>query len=721
LSFSETNSRLIPSVLAVDVRKSKPVKTTRKNSPHRKGTQNKVSLLRWLPPLGVAVLTFVAFLPVLQNGFVNWDDAVNFTENSGYRGLGWNQLRWMFSSFSLGLYRPLTWVTLGFDYILWGMAPAGYHLTSLLFHCVNALLFYFVALRLLRLSMPGTAAEITLRIAAFFAALLFSLHPLRVEAIAWASARGDVVAPAFFLLAVLCYLQAAARETDPPHYRRWLIYSLLSYAASLLAKGSTIPLPLALLALDIYPLGRLPARTGKWFSSETQRVWWEKVLFLLLAIAAAVAAVIAKRESQVLYGMEQYGWLVRSAESFYGLAFYLWKTIIPLSLSPLYQRSDHPDPFHWIFWLSAGLVVAITISLIALRRRSPAGFTTWIYYGVMVAPVLGIVQFGPQVVADRYSYLACLGWALLAGAASIPLWSSKNQRNVGPLTLNLARAGVAALLLALGVLSWRQTQFWRDSERLWRHAIAVDPNSSYAYVNLAAAMKTQGKTDEAIHYYGEALRLNPKLALAHQNLGELFFDQGDLDRAARSYRRVLEIDPKAVKGYQRLAAVMARQSRFAEAVTLYSKALQVDPNDASVHNDLGNTWVSLGQFEKAAEHYRKAAELGSTRSEPYFNLGNLMVRQGNLEQAILYYQQALQIEPDYVQAHYNLGRVLAAKGRLDEAVDHFRQAVRVQPNFISARESLVVALQEQGKNEEASREYAEAMRILRGRDPVRSP
>jgi tetratricopeptide (TPR) repeat protein len=707
--------------MAVEVRKSKPVKTTRKNSPHRKGTENKASLIRWLPPLGVAVLTFVAFLPTLQNGFVNWDDAVNFTENPGYRGLGWNQLRWMFSSFSLGLYRPLTWVTFGLDYIFWGMAPVGYHLTSLLFHCANALLFYFVALRLLRLSMPGTAAETTLRIAASFSALFFSLHPLRVEAVAWASARGDVVAPAFFLLAVLCYLQATATERNPRHHRRWLLCSLLSYAASLLAKGSGIPLPLALVALDIYPLRRLPGRTGKWFGSETQRVWWEKAPFILLAVAASAAAVIAKRESQVLYGMEQYGWLVRILESFYGLAFYLWKTIIPLSLSPLYQRSNHPYSFHWIFWLSAGVVVAITIPLIALRRRRPAGFTTWIYYGVMLAPVLGIVQFGPQVVADRYSYLACLGWALLAGAASTPLWNLKSQGNVGTVKLNLARAGAAALLLALVVLSWRQTQFWHDSERLWRHALAVDPNSSYAYVNLAAAMKIQGKADEAIHYYRKALALNPNLALAHQNLGELFFDQGDLDRAARSYRRVLEIDPKAVKGYQRLAAVMAKQSRFEEAVTLYSKALQVDPGDASVHNDLGNTWVSLGQLERAAEHYRKAAELGSTRSEPYFNLGNLMVRQGNLEQAILYYQQALQIEPDYVQAHYNLGRVLAARGRLDEAVDHFRQALRVQPNFMSARESLVVALQEQGKNDEASREYAEAMRILRGRDPVRTP
>ena len=704
------------------VRNSKPVKTTRKISSRRKGAENKPSQTHWAAPLCVTVLTFVAFLPVLQNGFVNWDDAVNFTENVHYRGLGWDQLRWMFGSFSLGLYRPVTWMTFGLDYLFWGMAPVGYHLTSLVFHCANALLCYFVVLRLLRLSRSAVAvSETTLRLAAGFAALFFSLHPLRVEAVAWASARGDVVSTFFLLLAVLCYLKAMVTGQAFAQHRRWFISSLLSYAISLLAKGSGVPFPFALVALDIYPLGRLPDRAGNWFSSETRRVWWEKAPFLLLAIAAAAAAVVAKRESQVLYGMGQYGLLVRIAESFYGLAFYLWKTLIPLSLSPLYQRPDQPDPFHWVFWLSAGVVVAITISVVALRRRWPAGLTIWIFYVVMLAPVLGIVQFGPQLAADRYSYLACLGLALLAGAAFMRLWHSSWARNLRPTTLNIVRATAATLLLALGYLSWEQTQFWRDSERLWTQAIDVDPNSSYAYTNLAGAMKTQGKVDEAIRYYGKAVSLSPDLALAHHNLGDLFLDRGDLDKAANAYRRALEIDPKSAKAYQRLAAVRAKQGRFEESVTLYSKALEADPNDASVHNDLGNTWMIMGQLEKAIEHYRKAAELESSRREPYFNLGNLMAAQGRMEQAIGYYQQALKIDPDYAQAHHNLGRVLAAGGRLDEAVDHFRQAVRAQPDFMAARESLVLALQQQGKSEEASREYAEAMQILRSRGPGNVP
>ena len=708
--------------MTIAAKRSKPGKPTRKNPAARKAHGKDPSLIPWLLPFSVTVLTFVAFLPVLQNGFVNWDDAVNFAENSHYRGLGWDQLRWMFGSFSLGLYRPLTWITFGLDYLLWGMAPVGYHLTSLLFHCANAVLFYFVALRLLRLSVRSAAAsETTLRVAAAFAALFFSLHPLRVETVAWASARGDVVSPFFLLAALLCYLRATANTGDFAHYRRWLISSLLSYTISLLAKGSGMPFPFVLAALDIYPLGRLPDRTGKWFGPETRRVWWEKVPFLLLAIAAGAAAVFAKRESQVLYGVEKYGLTVRIAESFYGLAFYLWKTLIPLSLSPLYQRPDRLDPSSWVFWLSAGVVVAITISLIAMRRRFPAGLTTGTCYVVMLAPVLGIVQFGPQAVADRYTYPACLGWALLAGAAIGHLWDASRQQSLSPVILNGIKASSIILLLLLGILSWRQTQFWHDSERLWRHALTVDPNSSYAYTNLAAAMKTQGKVDEAIRYYTKAVLLSPDLALAHENLGDLFLERGDLDQAAHSYRRVLEIDSKSVKGYQRLAAVLAKQGHIKESVALYSKALQVGPNDASVHNDFGNLLANMGQLEEAIDHYRKAAELDSSHGEPYFNLGNLMAQRGQLEQAISYYRETIKINPDYAQAHNNLGRVLAAQGRLDEAVDHFRQAVRIQPNFMAAREGLVLALQQQGKNTEASREYAEAMEWLKGRDLGRSP
>jgi tetratricopeptide (TPR) repeat protein len=703
------------------VKKSTSVKTVRKNPTKSKRGGRESSSMRWFPPVCVTVLTFLTFLPVLQNGFVNWDDALDFTENSHYRGLGWSQLRWMFTTFHVGQYRPVTWMTFGLDYLLWGMAPVGYHLTSLLFHCAGALVFYFVALHLLRLTLPATKSATALSVAAAFAALFFSLHPLRVEPVAWASARGDIISLLLLLLTTVCYLRAVAAAGDPSQYRRWLVASLLLYAVSLLAKVSGMSFPFVLLALDVYPLRRLGFSSGKWFSSAARRVWWEKIPFLLLAIAAGVVGVIAKREGEVLYSIEKYGLWVRIAESFYGLVFYLWKTVLPLSLSPLYQRPEGSNPAQWFFWLSAGAVLAISFALFAVRRRRPAGLALWAYYIVTLAPVLGIEQFGPQMVADRYSYFASLGWALLAGAILMRLSYASESGGSSPARLNFVRLTAAAWLFVLGYLTWQQTQVWRDSARLWRHAVMVDPSSSYAYINLAAALKEQGNVDESIRYYRKAASLRPDLALTHQSLGDLFLDRGDLDEAIRSYQRVLEIDPKSVKGYQRLAAAMAKKGRREESVTLYLKALQLAPKDAAVYNDLGNALVTMGQLDRAIEYYRNATEFESTRREPYFNLGNLMVQQDRLDQAIGYYQQALKVDPDYLQAHNNLGRVLAAQGKLEEAVAHFRQAVRIDPNFMAARESLVLALDQQGKKSEASREYAEAMKLLEARGLGKSP
>src|SRR5499427_7686524 len=233
--------------MAAKVKKSKDKKPTRENSLPSKGRWGQHFLLAWLLPLSIVLLTFLAFLPVLQNGFINWDDVGNLIQNTHYRGFDWNKVRWMFSNVSLGLYRPITWMTLALDYLLWEMNPTGYHLTSLFFHCANALLFYFVALRLFRLSLANMSpSEATLRLAAGFAALFFSLHPLRVEAIAWASARGDVVATFFLLAAVLSYLRATGNASDATHDRRWLAFSLLMYSASLLAKSSGMPLPFVL-------------------------------------------------------------------------------------------------------------------------------------------------------------------------------------------------------------------------------------------------------------------------------------------------------------------------------------------------------------------------------------------------------------------------------------------------------------------------------------------
>ncbi|HTN73456.1 MAG TPA: tetratricopeptide repeat protein [Methylomirabilota bacterium] len=689
--------------MSAKTRRSKSVKAARRNPVTQKSDGQQLALIRWLPPLCVAIVTLLVFLPALQNGFV-WDDDSTIIENSDYhgadfRGLGWSHLRWMFTTFLMGHYQPLSWVTLGSDYLIWGLNPFGYHLTNILLHAANAVFFYFISRRLLSIALSITDSEAPwqLSISSAFAALLFAIHPLRVESVAWVTERRDVLSGFFFLWTIYCYLRAAL-ISEPRSQRRWLAAAVVVYTLSLLSKAAAMTLPVVLLLLDVYPLRRLHGGVLAWYKPPLRKVLWEKLPFLMLALLFAVTALFAQHTTKTLKPLDEYDLTSRIAQALYGLIFYLWKTLLPTGLSVLYELPTDASTWFRIVAIAAGAAVAaISLALFFLRRRCPGAVVCWLYYVAMVAPVLGIAQSGPQLVADRYSYLPCLAWAVLAGAAASYLWGLWKRGALSPIKLNLLGVTAAALLAALGASTWRQTQLWHDSERLWNHALIIDPNSISAYINLGGEMRVQGKTDEAIRYYSKAASLRRDVALPHWNLGDLSMERGALDEAARSYRKVLEIDPKSVKGYQGLATVLAKQGRIEEAVTLYLKALAVEPNNARLHNDFGGLLNSLGEVQKAYEQYRKAAELEPRRREPYFNLGNLMARQGDLNRAIGYFQQALEADPDYAEAHHNLGRVLAAEGRLDEAVGHFQQAVRIQPNFIAARESLTLALEQQGK------------------------
>src|SRR5215831_2127723 len=255
-------------------------------------------------PFLIAALTFLAFSPALLNGFVEWDDQVNLLENPSFRGLGWSQIRWMFTSTLMGHYIPVTWLTFGLDYTLWGMNPLGYHLTNNVIHAVNAALFYLVALRLL-----GKATALTggaLRSSSAVAALFFALHPLRAESVAWATERRDVLACLFFLLTILLYLEAS--DVNGPRRSRLLTGSMACYVLALLSKSVVMTLPAVLILLDIYPLGRLSPRWGMWRHPAQCSVVKEKLGYLALGLAGAFTAYWAVSSHRYLTDLTKFGW-----------------------------------------------------------------------------------------------------------------------------------------------------------------------------------------------------------------------------------------------------------------------------------------------------------------------------------------------------------------------------------------------------------------------------
>lgn len=674
------------------------------------------SLTRFLIPLSIVVLTFVAFLPSLQNGFVNWDDEAVLLDNPNYRGLGWQQLRWMFTTFHMSVYRPIAWITMGIDYLIWGMAPFGYHLTSLFFHCANAVLFYFVALRLLRLAMSTTdELKLPLGVAAGFAALFFALHPLRVEPVAWESGEDNLVAGFFFMLTLLCYLRAAAITGTGLHRWVWMGGAWILYALSILSKALTVPLPLALLVLDVYPLKRLKTNPRTWFQPDSRHLLWEKIPFLLFAVPVAIVAVLAKQSTGAVAPVASIGWFPRLMQSFYGLAFYLQKTIAPWGLSPLYERPIPFNPWDWPFLLSGVIVLAVSIGLGVVRRFWPAGLAAWVYYAVILLPSLGVITYGPQLVGDRYSYFSCLSWALLAGAGVFHFWKRRAAGEMSGQVFLLVNGLAGVLLIGLGVLTWKQTQIWHDSERLWRHALALDDKSSFAHNNLGLVLAKRDALEEAIDQFRRAVDVDPAFVEAYTNLGNFLAQQGFRDEAIAHLRHALQIEPTFVNAHNTLGNILANIGALDEAIQHFRKALQTNPQSAMTHYNLGRALAKHGDAEEAIVQYRQSLEIDPGDVDVHNNLGLLLLSQGNIDQAILQFREAIRVNPNYAKAYFNLGKVDAQQDRLDEAIANFQKALQIQPGVAEIHENLARALARQGKRTEALQEYQEALRLLQSR------
>jgi tetratricopeptide (TPR) repeat protein len=582
----------------------------------------------------VALTAFVAFLPALSAGFVTWDDNRNFLDNPAYRGLDASHLRWMWTSFHMGHYVPLTWMTLGIDYELWGMDARGYHLQNLLLHAANAVLVYLLANTLLRRvrGRDSIADDRAIRWSAAACALLFAVHPLRVESVAWITERRDMLSLLFCLVSVLLYL----RHTQPGETRRvWYGLSLVAFVSALLSKATSVSLPVVLAILNVYPLGRIGGASG-WWSSSARRVYGELAPFVVLSLGAGVLSIVA------LSPPAQLSLASKIAVSAYSVAFYLWKTLLPTSLAPLYEMPRTVDPFAPRYVVSYVVGLGVTLVAWRARKRYPAVTAAWAVFLAALFPMLGLVQNGPQIAADRYTYHASPALAILAGAA-LGSW-----RQVPA----LARAAIAgALITILAAATWRQTDVWHDSEALWSRVLSVDSTSSVAQIAM----------------------------------GDLLVAQDRLGEAAEHYERGLALDPTFAIGYNNLGVILARQGKPADAVERYRQALALRPLYADAHNNWGIALSQQGDYAGAIGHFERAIALDTANADAEINLGNAFVRQQRPDSALTHYARAAGLKPNSADAFLNWGVALAQLGNLAEATARFRRAVELAPDNAEAR------------------------------------
>jgi protein O-mannosyl-transferase len=606
------------------------------------------SLLKRLTiPLTIAVLTIGTFSPALSAGFVTWDDDINFLSNEAYRGLGAQQLHWMWTTFLMGHYTPLTWMTLGLDYVLWGMDARGYHATNVLIHAASTVLLYFLARRLLALALPQQSQRqprATI-LAAAFAALVFATHPLRVESVAWITERRDVLSCFLYLLTVMLYLRSLDEASAS---RRWYWASVVTCACALLSKATAMSLPVALLLLDIYPLRRVgPSRR------EIRRVALELTPFVVLAVIAALVSVIA------LHANYQLDLSEKIAVSAYGFAFYLWKTIAPVHLSPIYPLPEHLDPAAPRF-IAAYVVTALYLAAAWIaRRRWPGIATGMVAFLVIMLPMLGPVQNGNVIAADRYTYHAATALSIVLGGMLLA-WQRSSL---------LVRSAIAAVVIVpLATLSWNQTRIWHDSREFWTYTVAMTDSSS----------------------------------TAHAALGRALYADGQLAASVPHFERASHIDTLYPDGYNNAGIALAQLGRWPEAVADYEKALAIHPGFSDAESNLAVALAAAGQLDAALDHYARAISADSTNADAQTNWGNALVRLNRLDDAVSHYQAALRIQPRNADANLNLGVALAKQGKIHDAIDAFHRALEIKPDLQEARLFL---------------DRAEAIEKQRGRSP----
>jgi hypothetical protein len=512
---------------------------------------------------------------------------------------------------------PVTWLSFAVDYTVWGLRPAGYHLTNVLLHAATAGLVCVLAARLLVRTTAWPAS--TCRAGGTAAALLWALHPLRVEAVSWVTGRRDVLAALFACLALGAWLRAT--ETAGSSRGRWLGGAVAAYALALGSKAVVMVMPVALVALDLFVLVRLPADPRRWTDRAVRGVWLEKLPFVVLGVLGAAASSVAVARGIGYEMLSLRDWLGKLIAS---LALPAWKTLAPLGLSPLYERPRVTDLTAFRYWGGGLLIVAGTALVLVLRRRWPAGLAAWIWYVAFLAPMSAIAHAGPQLTADRYSYLPTLALFVPVGAAVAALAS-------GGRTPRMASAGrvvgvaVAALLAVYAGLTWRQQAAWRDTGSLWAHAVAVTPECPACQLNLGHTLLEAGRSDAALPHFERALALRPDRAGSYRSLGIALEALGRRDEAIASYQRGLDVVPGSLAVRLQLATALLAAGRLGEVVStidgawrLYEATALLPYFEAAVRHrplaavprlGLMRAWLAVGRRDRARAEHETLARL----------------------------------------------------------------------------------------------------------------
>ncbi len=657
----------------------------------------------WALWIGLALIAgnLLVFGPIRNHDFVAYDDPAYVTENPQVlAGLTWRGLAWACTSGYAANWHPLTWISHMLDVQFYGVNAGLHHLTSLVLHIAGALLLFAFLYR--TTGAPARSA---------FVSGLFAIHPLHVESVAWIAERKDVLSTVFWMLTLCTY----AWYVRKPGVVRYLIVAAC-FALGLLAKPMLVTLPFVLLLLDVWPLRRMmpgaAADTGSPNSSTSPAartvphwLWLEKIPMLMMAAASSLVTFMVQQQGGAVNGLDVYPLTLRLENALVSYVAYIGKMVWPARLAVMYP---YPQAIS-AGWVAGAVLILLGVTLLVIReaRRRPYLPVGWFWFLGTLVPVIGLVQVGIQAMADRYTYVPLVGLFIMV-AWGVPellhRWKYAHRA--------LAVASIF-VLVACAAAARNQVGYWKDNVALWTHTTEVTLNlENYrAHNALGMVLREQGRTEEAMKHFSEAVRIRPGFAEAQRNLGLTLANAGRTDEAITSLTAAARLEPESARAHGDLAFALSLQGRLDEAIAEYSEALRLDPSLARVHNALGAALAGAKKSGEALAHFSEAVRLDPDYAEAHNNLGLALAGEGRIDEAFHQFSEAARLKPGYAEAHNNLGLVLADQGKFSDAIAQYSEAVRLRPGFESAQVNLGMALANAGKIDDAIRQLTLVLQI----------
>jgi protein O-mannosyl-transferase len=568
----------------------------------------------------LSLVTIVSFEQVRNFDFINFDDQVYVTHNQYVRtGLTRDSIIWAFTDSGRIFWHPLTWLSHMLDCQLFGLNAGRHHVVNLLLHLANTLLLFNVLMQMTKAPWRS-----------FFVAGAFALHPMHVESVAWVAERKDVLSTLFWMLTMIAYLRYAKR----PVISRYLL-TLILFILGLMAKPILVTLPFVLLLLDYWPLERMritkrrenigldDTNTNNTVQKPIGYLLLEKVPFLMFSAVFSIITFTDKGKFGALSVVENLSLSKQIGNAIVSYVVYIDKMIWPSRLAILYL---HPgNTLSMVkFILSGALLLLISFSVYIARKRK---YLTvgWLWYLGVFVPVIGFVQTGGQAWADRYSYIPFIGLFIIVAWGANELFAKWRYRKITSAVL------AGAILLACAICTRFQVRYWRNNTTVFEHAIKVTENNYVAYCTLAELLLQEGKIQQAIEYFTEALRAKPDFIGALNNLGYALAKQGKYYEAERYYRQALQIKPDFVEAHSNLAHALAHQGKFDEAILHWTEMIRLDPNNPTTHTNIAVVLTRQGKFDEAIKHLTEALRIDPNNIKAKEDLRLALSAQDNSE------------------------------------------------------------------------------------------